>query len=43
MGVDEWIRAAGPDAQTAYTIRALLMADGDHVGLDVRSEGDRVV
>ena len=43
MGVDEWIRAAGPDAQTAHTIRTLLMADGDPAGLDVRREGDRLV
>ncbi|MGH8071435.1 MAG: hypothetical protein ACRERE_40645 [Candidatus Entotheonellia bacterium] len=43
MDVDEWISAAGPDAQTAHTIRALLMADGDPAGLDVRREGDRLV
>jgi ubiquinone/menaquinone biosynthesis C-methylase UbiE len=43
MGVDDWIRAAGPDEQTAHTIRALLMAEGDPAGLDIRHEGDRLV
>jgi ubiquinone/menaquinone biosynthesis C-methylase UbiE len=43
MGVDDWIRAAGPDEQTAHTIRGLLMAEGDPARLDVCREGDRVV
>jgi ubiquinone/menaquinone biosynthesis C-methylase UbiE len=43
MDVDDWIRAAGPDEQTAHAIRALLLAEEDPAGLDVRREGDRLV
>jgi ubiquinone/menaquinone biosynthesis C-methylase UbiE len=43
MDVDDWIRAAGPDEQTAHTVRALLLVEGDPAGLDVRREGDRLV
>lgn len=40
MGVDAWIRAAGPDEATALTIRAMLTRGGDPAGLDVQGEGD---
>ncbi len=43
MEVHEWIRAAGPDAETAGTILALLTAEGDPAGLQVRREGKRLV
>jgi ubiquinone/menaquinone biosynthesis C-methylase UbiE len=43
MAVDERLRAAGPDAQTAHTILALLTAEGDPAGREVRREGDRLV
>jgi ubiquinone/menaquinone biosynthesis C-methylase UbiE len=43
MDLDDWIRAAGPDEKTAQTVRALLLAEGDPAGLDVRREGDRLV
>lgn len=43
MAVDTWLRAAGPDEQTAHTILAMLTADGDPAGLQVRREGDRVL
>ena len=43
MEVDEWLRAAGPDEQTAHTILTLLTADGDPAGLQVRHEGDRLL
>ena len=43
MEVHEWIRAAGPDEQTAHTILAMLTADGDPAGLQVRREGDRLL
>jgi ubiquinone/menaquinone biosynthesis C-methylase UbiE len=43
MDVDAWIRAAGPDVQTAHMILALLMAEGDPAALDVHREGDRLV
>jgi ubiquinone/menaquinone biosynthesis C-methylase UbiE len=43
MAVDAWLRAAGPDAQTAHTILAMLTADGDPAGLQVRCEGDRLL
>jgi ubiquinone/menaquinone biosynthesis C-methylase UbiE len=43
MEVHEWLRAAGPDEQTAHTILAMLMADGDPAGLQVRREGDRLL
>jgi hypothetical protein len=43
MDVDDWIRAAGPDEQTAQTIAALLLAEGDPAGLDVRRDGDRLL
>jgi ubiquinone/menaquinone biosynthesis C-methylase UbiE len=43
MEVDEWLRAAGPDEQTAHTILAMLTADGDPAGLQVRREGDRLL
>jgi hypothetical protein len=41
MDVDAWIRAAGPDTETAQTILALLTAEGDPAGLKVRHEQDR--
>jgi ubiquinone/menaquinone biosynthesis C-methylase UbiE len=43
MEVDAWLRAAGPDEQTAHTILTLLTADGDPAGLQVRREGDRLL
>jgi ubiquinone/menaquinone biosynthesis C-methylase UbiE len=43
MEVDAWLRAAGPDAQTAQTILGMLTADGDPAGLHVRREGDRLL
>jgi hypothetical protein len=43
MEVDAWLRAAGPDEQTAQTILALLTADGDPAGLQVRRDGDRLL
>jgi ubiquinone/menaquinone biosynthesis C-methylase UbiE len=43
MEVDAWLRAAGPDEQTAHTILALLTTDGDPSGLQVRREGDRLL
>jgi ubiquinone/menaquinone biosynthesis C-methylase UbiE len=43
MEVHEWLRAAGPDEETAHTILALLTADGDPAGLQVRREGDRLL
>ena len=42
MAVDEWLRAAGPDEQTAHTILAMLTADGDPAGLQVRRQGDQL-
>jgi ubiquinone/menaquinone biosynthesis C-methylase UbiE len=41
MEVEAWISAAGPDAETAQTIRAMLMREGDPAGLQVRRDGDR--
>jgi SAM-dependent methyltransferase len=43
MAVDAWLRAAGADEETAPTILALLTADGDPAGLQVRREGDRLL
>jgi ubiquinone/menaquinone biosynthesis C-methylase UbiE len=43
MEVHEWLRAAGPDEPTAHTILALLTADGDPAGLQVRREDDRLL
>jgi hypothetical protein len=43
MEVHAWLRAAAPDEQTAHTILAMLTADGDPAGLQVRSEGDRLL
>jgi ubiquinone/menaquinone biosynthesis C-methylase UbiE len=43
MEVDAWLRAAGPDEQTAHTILTLLTADGDPAALQVRHEGDRLL
>ena len=43
MEVDAWLRAAGPDEPTAHTILALLTADGDPAGLQVRREGDQLL
>jgi ubiquinone/menaquinone biosynthesis C-methylase UbiE len=43
MEVDAWLRAAGPDEQTAHTILTLLTAAGDPAGLQVRREGDRLL
>jgi hypothetical protein len=43
MEVDEWLRAAGPDEPTAHTILAMLTADGDPVGLQVRRKGDQLL
>ena len=43
MEVHAWLRAAGPDKETAHTILTLLTADGDPAGLQVRCEGDRLL
>jgi SAM-dependent methyltransferase len=43
MEVDAWLRAAGPDEQMVHTILAMLTADGDPAGLQVRREGDRLL
>ena len=43
MAVDTWLRAVGPDEQTAHTILTLLTADGDPAGLQVRREGDQLL
>jgi ubiquinone/menaquinone biosynthesis C-methylase UbiE len=43
MAVDAWLRAAGSDEETAHTILALLTADGDPAGLQVRRDGDRLL
>jgi ubiquinone/menaquinone biosynthesis C-methylase UbiE len=43
MEVPEWIRAAGPDAETAQTILALITATGDPAGFQVRRESERLV
>jgi len=43
MAVDEWLRAAGVDAETAPTILALLTAPGDPAGFRVRREGERLM
>jgi ubiquinone/menaquinone biosynthesis C-methylase UbiE len=43
MEVDTWLRAAGPDELMAHTILAMLTADGDPAGLQVRREGDRLL
>jgi ubiquinone/menaquinone biosynthesis C-methylase UbiE len=43
MEVDTWLRAAGPDQETARTILAMLTADRDPAGLHVRREGDRLL
>ena len=43
MAVDAWLQAAGSDEETAHTILAMLSADGDPAGLQVRCEGDRLL
>jgi ubiquinone/menaquinone biosynthesis C-methylase UbiE len=43
MEVHAWLRAAGPNEQTIHTILAMLTADGDPTGLQVRHEGDRLL
>jgi hypothetical protein len=43
MEVHEWLQAAGPAEQTADTILAMLTADGDPAGLQVRRAGERLV
>jgi ubiquinone/menaquinone biosynthesis C-methylase UbiE len=43
MDVDAWIQAAGPDAETAQTLLALLTAAGDPAGLQVRREQGRLM
>jgi SAM-dependent methyltransferase len=43
MAVDVWLQAAGPDEQTAPRILALLTADGDPAGLQVRRQGDQLL
>src|SRR5882724_10425053 len=43
MAVDAWLRAAGPDEQTAHTILTLLTADGDPAGLQVRRQGGQLL
>jgi ubiquinone/menaquinone biosynthesis C-methylase UbiE len=43
MEVHAWLRAAGPDEQTARTILAMLTVDGDPAGLQVRRAGDRLL
>jgi ubiquinone/menaquinone biosynthesis C-methylase UbiE len=41
MEVDAWIRAAGPGPAMAHMILALLTAEGDPAGFQVRCEGVR--
>jgi hypothetical protein len=43
MDVDAWIRPTGPDVETARTILALLTAEGDPAGLQVRHQQDRLL
>jgi SAM-dependent methyltransferase len=43
MGVDDWLQAAGVDAPTGRTLLAMLTADGDPAGLQVRRDGDRLL
>jgi ubiquinone/menaquinone biosynthesis C-methylase UbiE len=43
MDVQAWIRAAGPDEDTAQAILAMLTAQGDPAGLQVRREGEQLV
>jgi ubiquinone/menaquinone biosynthesis C-methylase UbiE len=43
MAVDAWLRAAGPDEQTAHTILTLLTADGDPAGLQVRRQAGQLL
>lgn len=43
MGVEEWIRATGPDEETAQTIMTKLTREGDPAGLNLEREGDRLV
>jgi SAM-dependent methyltransferase len=43
MAVDAWLQAAGPDEQTAHRIPALLTADGDPAGLQIRRQGDQLL
>jgi ubiquinone/menaquinone biosynthesis C-methylase UbiE len=43
MAVDAWLKAAGSDEETAHTILAMLTADGDPAGLQVRRDGDRLL
>jgi ubiquinone/menaquinone biosynthesis C-methylase UbiE len=43
MEVDAWLRAAGPDEPTAHRVLALLTAEGDPAGLQVRHEGSRLL
>jgi SAM-dependent methyltransferase len=43
MGVDDWLQAAGVDASTGDALLAMLTAEGDPAGLQVRREGDRMV
>lgn len=43
MEVHAWIDAAGPEAETAEKVLAMLTADGDPAGLHVRREGGRLL
>jgi ubiquinone/menaquinone biosynthesis C-methylase UbiE len=43
MEVHAWLRAAGPDEETAHTVLVLLTADGDPAGLQVRREANQLL
>jgi ubiquinone/menaquinone biosynthesis C-methylase UbiE len=43
MEVHAWLRAAGPDEQTAHTILAMLTVDEDPAGLQVRREANQLL
>jgi ubiquinone/menaquinone biosynthesis C-methylase UbiE len=43
MEVDAWLQAAGSDEETAHTILAMLSADGDPAGLQIRRDGERLL
>jgi ubiquinone/menaquinone biosynthesis C-methylase UbiE len=43
MEVHEWLRSAGPDEETARTILAMLTAEGDPAGLQIRRQGHQLL